>query len=114
MLFDALNGIRIAWSEERNFKIDVIVAVLIIVASCVFGLSRDEWVVVFFLIAIVLTAETFNTALEELCDKFHPDHDPHIGKIKDLSAGAVLISATAAMIIGCVIFIPHILRFLGA
>ena len=46
--------------------------------------------------------------LEELCDKFQPEHDPHIGKIKDLSAAAVLISSITALAIGLIIFLPYL------
>ena len=59
------------------------------------------------MIGFVLTAETFNTALEELCDKFQPTHDPHIGKIKDLAAAAVLVSSITALIVGLIIYVPY-------
>mgnify|MGYP001619999034 CR=1 FL=1 len=47
-------------------------------------------------------------ALEELCDKFQPTHDPHIGKIKDLAAAAVLIASFGAGVIGIILFVPHL------
>ena len=59
------------------------------------------------MIGFVLTAETFNTALEELCDKFQPEHDPHIAKIKDLAAAAVLVSSITALIVGLIIYVPY-------
>jgi diacylglycerol kinase len=64
---------------------------------------------VVFAVSCVLVAETFNTALEELCDKFQPTHDPHIAKIKDLSAAAVLLASVGALSIGLIIFIPHLI-----
>ena len=111
MLFDALEGIRIAWREERNFRFHIIFSVLVLIAAWVLRLTRAELLVILVLIGIVLMAETFNTALEELCDKFQPEHDPHIGKIKDLAAGAVLITAVTALVIGLIIFVPHIANF---
>lgn len=108
MFFDAWNGLAIAW-EEKNFRIDVIAAILVLIASRIFGLSAFEFIVVVAMIGLVMTAEVFNTALEELCDKFQPEHDPHIGKIKDLAAAAVFLSSVAAFVVGCVVFLPHIL-----
>ncbi len=108
----ALTGIAIAWREEFNFRFDVVWAFLTLGLAWFLRLSETEFLVILFMIGFVLTAETFNTALEELCDKFQPTHDPHIGKIKDLAAGAVLISSITAFIVGCVIFIPHLTLFL--
>lgn len=103
----ALNGVRIAWQEEFNFRVQVFAMVLAIVVGWFFGISRVEWLIVILAIGIVLAAEAFNTALEELCDKFKTDPDPHIAKIKDLAAGAVLIASTAAFVVGFIIFVPR-------
>ena len=104
----AFKGIAIAAREEENFQIDVVIGFVALALGWYVQLSRPEWIVIIFLIGFVLTAEVFNTALEEVCDKFQPEHDPHIAKIKDLAAGAVLISALSAGIVGFLIFIPHI------
>ena len=104
----AFRGFRIAWREEFNFRFDVMCALLAVALGWYFGISSVEWLIVIFLIGFVLAAETFNTALEELCDMYRPVHDPHVAKIKDLSAGAVLLAATASLIIGCIIFLPRI------
>lgn len=108
----ALNGIRIAWQEELNFRLQIICALVALLFAWIFGISKEEWVTIIFLIGFVLTAESFNTALEELCDKFQPTHDPHIAKIKDLAAAAVLIASISSLIAGAVIFIPRILDLL--
>jgi len=63
---------------------------------------------VVIVVAAVLMGEMFNTALEELCDKFQPTHDPHIAKIKDLAASAVLVMAIGALVIGVLIFGPYV------
>ena len=67
-----------------------------------------DFMVLILVISSVLATETFNTALEELCDKFEPSHDPHIAKIKDLSAAAVLVTSLGAAGVGIIIFAPHI------
>ncbi len=105
----ALRGIRIAWREEFSFRIEVIAMSLALVVGYVLRISTLEWLVMIVTIGMVLAAEAFNTALEELCDKFKSDPDPHIAKIKDLAAGAVLIASFAALIVGAIIFLPKLL-----
>ncbi len=78
-----------------------------VVLGLIFHLSGIEFAITILAISSVLAAEAFNTALEELCDKFQPTHDPHIAKIKDLSAAAVLLVVIGAFIVGVVIFLPH-------
>lgn len=107
----ALTGIKIAWREEFNFRIEVACALLALLLSWLLRISLSEFTIVVFLVGFVLAAETMNTAFEELCDKFEPSHDPHIGKIKDLAAAAVLLSSIAAFVIGLLIFIPHLVVF---
>lgn len=103
----ALTGIKIVWLQELNFKIQVGVALLTLLLGWYVGLTKVEFLTVIFMIGFVMTAEVFNTALEELCDKFQPEHDPHIGKIKDLAAAAVLVSSITAVIIGIAIYLPY-------
>ncbi len=107
----ALSGIRIAWEEELSFKIQAGAMVLALLLGWFFSLSPIEWTMIVLAIGFVLAAEAFNTALEELCDKFHTDPDPHIGKIKDLSAAAVFIASLASVVVGAIIFLPYLLEF---
>lgn len=109
----ALNGVRIAWQEEFSFKVQVVITLLIVLLGWFFGITATEWLMVIFMVGFVLAAEAFNTALEELCDKFKAEHDPHIAKIKDLAAGAVLIASITALIVGAVIFIPYVREFIS-
>jgi|ERR1035437_139273 diacylglycerol kinase len=104
----ACTGIKLAWREEHNFKIEVMIAAVVIVLGFLLHLSSFEFALIILVVSIVLATEAFNTALEELCDKFQPTHDPHIAKIKDLGAAAVLLSAVGAGIVGLIIFIPHL------
>jgi diacylglycerol kinase len=104
----ALNGIRIAWREEFSFRVQIAVMIAVLVLGWFFGISKTEWFMVLITIGFVLSAEAFNTALEELCDKFKTDPDPHIAKIKDLSAAAVLIASLAAFVVGLIIFLPYL------
>lgn len=104
----ALTGLRLVWVEELSFKIEVVCAVLVVALGLFLHLSAFEFALLILVIGCVLAAETFNTALEELCDKFQPTHDPHIAKIKDLAAAAVLLASLGALIVGILIFIPHL------
>ncbi|MEK7086263.1 MAG: diacylglycerol kinase family protein [Patescibacteria group bacterium] len=104
----ALSGCALAWREELNFRIEIICAVLALTFGFYLGLSPLEFVLIIFAIMSVLATEALNTALEELCDKFQPTHDPHIKKIKDLAAAAVLIASVGALAIGLLVFIPHV------
>jgi len=105
----ALAGLVVAWREEFSFKVQTVFGVAAPVLGWYLGISQTEFLMVIFMIGFVLTAEIFNTALEELCDKFQPTHDPHIGKIKDLAAAAVLISSITALIVGLIIYTPYLL-----
>lgn len=73
-----------------------------------FNLSRFEWCWIVVAIAIVWTAEALNTAFEFLADAATPDFHPIVRDAKDVAAGAVLITAIAAVIIGTIVFWPHL------
>ena len=105
----ALKGLRIALMEEHNFRSEIVLGLIAIGLGWFLRISIVEWLFVIGAIGLVLTAEVFNTALEELCDMLRTSHDPHVAKIKDLSAAAVFLSAATAFIIGCVIFVPKLI-----
>jgi diacylglycerol kinase len=77
---------------------------LVIIVGFAFSLNFLEWLIILGCSCVVLTAELFNTALEELCNKLHPEKDSQIGKVKDISAAAVLIAALFALLAGILIF----------
>ena len=70
-------------------------------------ISRYEWCLLILCMMSVWTAEAFNTALECLTDLASPEQHPLAGRVKDVAAGAVLIAAVAAAIVGAIVFIPH-------
>lgn len=71
-------------------------------------LSAEEWRSILFACATVWSAEGFNSAIERVCDRVCPTHDPLIGAAKDIAAAAVLIAAAGAVLIGATIFLPRI------
>lgn len=96
-------------ASERNFKIHLVFAVLVLGAGYYFDISNTEWTTITICIAMVLMAEGFNTALELLCDRITKEEDAEIKKIKDASAASVLIMAMGTAVIGFVIFLPKII-----
>lgn len=108
----AFLGIKIAWKEEASFKLEVLFAILALILSWVLRISRIEFIFILLAIGLVFTAELLNTGLEEFCDMVKSEHDPHVAKIKDLAAGAVLIAVCIWAVVGIAIFIPHLLPLL--
>ncbi|MGE0568325.1 MAG: diacylglycerol kinase family protein [Bacteroidia bacterium] len=104
----ALKGIRFALNE-RNFRIHLVAALLSIILGILLNINTTEWLFVFICIGAVLSLEILNTIVESILDKLHPDVHPEIGRIKDLSAGAVLIAAITSIAIAFFIFVPKIL-----
>lgn len=108
----AWNGVRLALRGEHNFRIHTIAALLVVAAGCFFELSPNEWIAVVGAIGAVCAAELFNSALEALADRITAEQDPLIGRAKDMAAGAVLLVAIAAAIIGLIVFVPKIVALL--
>lgn len=105
----AFHGIQLLIRYEHNAWIHCFAAVCVITAGFLTGLSAIEWIVVIFAIGMVLAAEAVNSSIEALADLVSPGYNEAIKRTKDLAAGAVLILAIAAAIIGMIIFIPKII-----
>jgi diacylglycerol kinase len=105
----AFKGLKGLWKNEHNLRIHIVLSLLAIGMGYYFQISTTEWIIVILLIGIVIAAEIFNSAIEHLADFVMPNMDNRIGKIKDLSAAAVLVVAFVAFIIGLVIFLPKLL-----
>ena len=106
----AFKGVYLLVRNEAHALIHLVAAVGVIVAGFLFRINALEWCVIVICIGMVFSAEGFNTALEKLADKVTTEKSPLIGAAKDIAAGAVLFSAVAAIVVGCIIFIPKIFR----
>lgn len=104
----AFSGIGVFLKTDRNGRIHAGIAFLVVVAGFVFHISSSEWMFILISIAMVLAAEMMNYAIEKSCDLISKSHDLRIKIIKDVSAGAVLVTAIISIIIGCIIFLPKI------
>lgn len=99
---------------QHNAWIHLAATVAAIALGFFFQLSRSEWCWIVLAIAIVWTAEALNTAFEFLADAATPSFHPIIRDAKDVAAGAVLVTAIAAVVIGAIIFWPHLLTLLAS
>ncbi len=105
----AFNGIWHAAATQLNFKVHLVAAVVAICGGWALHISSYEWLWIILCIGLVLAAELFNTAIEFLTDLVSPEYNKKAGFVKDMSAGAVLIIAICALIIGLIIFTPKLL-----
>jgi undecaprenol kinase len=109
----ALGGISYCISTQRNFRIHAVVALLVVVAGLWLGPSPAEWAMLVLTMSVVLAAEMVNTALEALADALYPAVHPLIGAAKDALAGAVLVTAVGAVVVGVLVLGPRFLQVLG-
>lgn len=105
---NAIKGIIFGFKTERNVKIHFVIAVLVLIAAVLADLSKLEVVLLFITIAVVIAAELFNTAIERLIDMVHPDYHPLAEVAKNMAAGAVLVTAVGAVMVGYIIFYSRI------
>ena len=98
----AWKGIRCCIGKEQNLNFHLIATAVVVIAGFVLGITRMEW---------MIAAELFNTAIEKLVDLVSPQQHPVAGQVKDIAAGAVLVCAATAAIIGLIVFIPYLTRF---
>jgi len=109
-----LKGFVYAWrglaagAEGRNFRVMLAIAVAVVFLGFINKISPEEWALVSLATGLVLGLEMVNTAGEKLVDILSPGHDPRFGLVKDILAGAVLIAALAATVVGVVIFWPRL------
>lgn len=120
-----MQGLSHVLSKERNARFHLFAATLVLIFSLFLhyyypelALSSGEFAGILFAILLVFVSEIVNTAIERLADL-----NPRVGRtqrddktieiVKDIMAGAVLVSASGAVIVGTVIFLPRILFLLG-
>lgn len=98
----AFHGIASAWRHEASFRFQSFAAVVVLSVVAILGAPPRWWALILLTIAAVLSAELFNTALEHLVDRLHPEIHPSIRLAKDCAAGAVLVLSLASVVLfGC-------------
>lgn len=107
----SMRGIWIAMSRDHNMSIHIIAAIVVITLNILLRITSAEWIVSLMLIALMLMAEIFNTAIEKLADRVTKEHDQSIADIKDLASGAVTLLGFFAVVCALIIYLPYFMRF---
>jgi diacylglycerol kinase (ATP) len=93
---------------QHNAWIHAATTVAVVVAALLFRISNTDWCCIILAMSIVWTAEALNTAFEFLADAASPEFNPLVRDAKDVAAGAVLLTAGAAVVIGSIVFWPYV------
>lgn len=109
---NAINGIFLFISHDRNGKIHMVIAAIVVIAGLFFRVNNIEWAILLLCISIVVGLEMINHAIENVCDVVHENLHPLVKTAKDVAAGAVLWSVIISVIIGVLIFLPKIMSSL--
>lgn len=106
---NAFMGIGNFFKAEKNSRIHLVISILVIVLGFLLDISSFSWVALILTITLVWALEMINTSIEKLSDFIQPERNEQIRLVKDISAGAVLISALASIFIGLLIFLPPLI-----
>jgi len=107
----ASEGILFSIKHNRNLRIHIGVAFLVILASLFFRVNAFEMGILGVMIILVICLEMINTAIEEMVDLIIQEHRQQAKIAKDVSAGMVLVVSTGSVIVGILIFLPYIIRY---
>lgn len=106
---DAQKGLFYSFRYEQNFRLGVIIGLIVFFLAFYFPLTLGERVTIILLIALFLILELLNSVLERTIDLFKPRIDPGAGVIKQMMSGIVLLVAIFSIIVGLLIFLPYFL-----
>ncbi|HVJ50199.1 diacylglycerol kinase family protein [Desulfitobacterium sp.] len=111
-LGQAYRGIKYSWKTEKHFQFHIFAGSLVLAIAWWCQLTWVEWVLIILAIGSVIAAEVMNTAVELVVDLVQPNFHPIAGMAKDVSAGAVLVTALQSVVIGLFIFGPPLWRWI--
>lgn len=103
----AWQGLTYVWQNEQNFRIQIGVAVLVILAMLLFRVTLGEAIILTMLIIFVLVLELVNTIFEKFVDILKPRLHNYVGVIKDMMAASVLLAAVGAVAVATMVFWPY-------
>jgi len=106
----AFTGLGKVFWEEQNFRIDLIITVIILFLAQYFQVKVWELIILILIIAVVLILEIINSIFERLIDLLKPRIHQYVKDIKDMTAAVVFIGALASILIGILIFLPYIIN----
>jgi|SRR3989344_1263758 len=105
---DAFAGLRHVFRSEQNFRIQLLVGILVFAAAIYLPLRNWEVVLIILLVLLVLLVEILNTVFEYFSDLLKPRLHHYVRVIKDVMAGAVLLTSLTALTVGIIIFYPYL------
>lgn len=106
----AARGIGYAFCSQRNLKIQLAIGMMAVVVGAALGISRLEWLAIVLAIMVVAVAEVVNTAGESVTDLASPAWHELARAAKDAGAGAVLLASVGSVVVGLIVFVPHIVQ----
>lgn len=112
---NARKGMRLTLKSERNIRVHIFVAILVLISAYCFNFSLVKFSILLLTIAAVISAEMFNSAIEFSLDAiFHNRYSRMVGMAKDIAAGAVLVVTVIAVLVGVLLFAPVFVNLLNA
>lgn len=103
----AFRGLFQMFRSERNFKIHILAFIVVVLLGFYLDISSSDWIFILLISGLVISLEVINSAIERICDLYSTEKNEQIKNIKDISAGAVLIAALFAVVIGVMVFLPY-------
>jgi len=102
----AFAGLRYALRTQRNTRIHMTIAAAAVAVGLWLGLSLTQWAVLALTIGFVLVGEMLNTVVETVVDLLSPGYHPLAKVVKDVAAGAVLLTALISVVVGLLVLGP--------
>ena len=103
----AIEGILYAAKTQRHLRYHLYTAAFVLILIYILGVTRTDFLIIAIVVVLVLLAEMMNTAIEYVVDLLSPEHNESARTAKDVGAGAVLITAVGAAVIGYIIMFPY-------
>lgn len=108
----AFSGVVAFLKSEPNGRIHAAATIVVIIAGCYFKLPVAEWCMLVLVMGLVWITEMLNTAIEKAMDHVAPERHERVKVVKDVAAGAVLVSAIVALVTGALVFVPKVLAII--
>lgn len=108
----AFEGILAAIKQEPNIKIHILIAIVTVTFGFLLNITRSEWIAIIIVMGLVFTLELTNTAIETVVNSFTDEHHPRAKLAKDIAAGAVLTATITSAIVGLIIFMPYLTKWI--
>lgn len=108
----AIEGIRFALKKDQNLRFQFIVGLIVVFFSLVLEVNPFEMGILGIMILLVIVTEMINTTLENMVDLITKEHHEEAKRAKDVASGMVLLAAVGSVVVGILIFLPHILKLL--